>query len=807
MNNKIHEKSKQELLQELNELKNKYDALEELYHKKIEESRQTERTLQENQANIKAIIENSLDSVWSIDLNYNIQYINKVFAASFKQTFGVQLEKGVNILNSLPQNLRSIWKERYDRAFNKEHFVFTDKIDLGNNSVFIEVSMNPVVSDGKVVGASFFGKDISERKSTEKALLESETRFKALHNASFGGIVIHDKGKILDCNQGLATMTGYSPEELIGMDGFVLFAESSHEIARSKMLSGDEKPYEAIGKRKNGEEFPLRLEARNVPYKGRIVRTTEFRDITEQKQAEKSLKERDEIFRHFMENSPVYVFFKDTEIRAIQLSKNYENLLGLPLDQIIGKSMDELFPSDFAKNMIADDIKVMQEGKLKVVEEELNGRFYTTIKFPIIIDGKPAYLAGYTIDNTEHRRAEDTLKSSEERLKILFNYAPEGYYLLDLSGKFVDGNIAAEKLIGYDKCELIGKSFFELNLLPPKYLTVAAEILKKGIEGNPTGPEELMLIRKDGEIVTVEIATHPVEIEGQTLILGIVRDISERKRAEIVMKQASENWNRTFQTMHSGIALLDADQKIIQSNRAFQNFLNEKETLLIGKYCFPLILNNDYSAENNPFEKIKISKSCETTESSINGRTYEILVDPVLDNDNLITGSVLVMNDITQKKRDENIQQILHEITGSDLLDKSIEELLSIVRNELGKVIDVTNFFVALHNPESDTLRKVIFEDEKDDFLEWDAGKSLSGHVLKLGKPLLLNSEEEARFAAENNIELLGSPAACWLGVPLLSGEKTIGVMVVQSYTDENAYDLATKRLLILIAHELSIVV
>ncbi len=803
----LHEKSKEELLFELNELKKKYNSVLGLYEKKVKESLQTEKILRENEANIKAIIENSMDSIWSIDTSYNIKFINHVFAEAFKHSFGVKLSKGVNLLESLPMHLRSVWKERYDRTFNNEHFVFTDEIDFGISTIYIEVSTNPIVIDGKVEGASFFGKDITERKNTEKALIESEARFKALHNASFGGIVIHDKGKIIECNQGLAVMTGYSFEELVGMDGTLLIAENSREFVKSQILCGQEKPYEAVGKRKNGEEFPIRLESRNVPFKDKMVRTTEFRDITEQKKAEIHLKERDEIFRHFMENSPIYVFFKDKEIRTLNLSKNYEQLLGLPLDEILGKTMYDLFPSELATKMIADDKKILKENKIIFAEEELNGRFYTTIKFPIIINDQPEFLAGYTIDITERKKAEDTLRSSEERLKILFNYAPEAYYLIDLEGKFIDGNIASEKLIGYNKNEIIGGSFFELNILSPVHLITASEILGKGIAGKPTGPDELELIRKDGTKVTVEITTHPVKIEGQTLILGIVRDVSERKRAEIAMQQASENWNRTFQAMHSGIALLDADQRIIQTNQAFQNFVNENELSLIGKFCFPLILNDEFSFEKNPFKRMKISKVCETNEISIIGRTFEILVDPIIDDNNSVTGAVLIMNDISQKKRDENIQQILHEITSTQMFEKSLGELLSIVRNELSKVLDVTNFFVALYQPETDTLRKVIFEDEKDDFIEWDASKSLSGQVMKQGKPILLNSDEETQFAAENNIELLGSPAACWLGVPLLSGEKTTGVLVVQSYTDENAYDTATIRLLILIAHELSIVI
>jgi two-component system sensor histidine kinase EvgS len=126
-------------------------------------------------------------------------------------------------------------------------------------------------------------------KMRTKELQESEERFKVLHNASFGGIAIHDKGTILDCNLGLSEITGYSSDELIGMNGLLLISEKSRDMVMSNILSGDEGPYEAFGLRKNGEEYPVRLEARNIPYNEAHVRVTEFRDITEQKRAEEAL--------------------------------------------------------------------------------------------------------------------------------------------------------------------------------------------------------------------------------------------------------------------------------------------------------------------------------------------------------------------------------------------------------------------------------------------------------------------------------------------------------------------------------------
>ena len=130
-------------------------------------------------------------------------------------------------------------------------------------------------------------KEIVERQQIENALKESEERFKSLHNASFGGITIHDKGIILDCNRGLADMTGFSIEELIGMDGLKLIAPEWRESVMDKILSGFDSPYDVEGLHKNNIKYDLRIQGKNIPYHGSTVRVTEFRDITETKRAEK----------------------------------------------------------------------------------------------------------------------------------------------------------------------------------------------------------------------------------------------------------------------------------------------------------------------------------------------------------------------------------------------------------------------------------------------------------------------------------------------------------------------------------------
>jgi len=128
--------------------------------------------------------------------------------------------------------------------------------------------------------------------------------------------------------------------------------------------------------------------------------------------------------------------------------------------------------------------------------------------------------------------SEKQLQDSEDRLRHLIEYAPDAIYVNDLNGKFLDGNRQAEALIGYKREELMGKSMLEVGLLPEEYVPQALEGLEKNIHGERAGPYEFELIRKDGSRVTVEISSFPVKRAGKVEVIGIARDITERKKIE-----------------------------------------------------------------------------------------------------------------------------------------------------------------------------------------------------------------------------------------------------------------------------------
>jgi PAS domain S-box-containing protein len=142
----------------------------------------------------------------------------------------------------------------------------------------------------------------------------------------------------------------------------------------------------------------------------------------------------------------------------------------------------------------------------------------------------------------EQKNVKGELKDSEERFKTIFEFAPDACFLSDLKGVFIDGNKAAEEMVGYKKKELAGKSMLKLKLLPIDQILNAIRRLAEHALGKATEPGEFDLIKKDGSRIKTEISGTLIKIKGRKIILGIVRNITERKKIEEELKSKNEKF-------------------------------------------------------------------------------------------------------------------------------------------------------------------------------------------------------------------------------------------------------------------------
>lgn len=168
----------------------------------------------------------------------------------------------------------------------------------------------------------------------QKTLQESEERFKALSAATYGGIVIHDQGLILECNNGLSEITGFSYAELIGMNGLDLIAPEFIDTVLNNIQSGYAGSYEVAGVRKDGLTFPVTIKGKDIVYKGRDARIIEFIDITARKKTEEQLKLAASVFTHAREG----IMITGASGAIIEVNDTFTHITGYGREEVLGEN-------------------------------------------------------------------------------------------------------------------------------------------------------------------------------------------------------------------------------------------------------------------------------------------------------------------------------------------------------------------------------------------------------------------------------------------------------------------------------------
>jgi two-component system, cell cycle sensor histidine kinase and response regulator CckA len=395
----------------------------------ITERKQAEESLRKSDERHRIILRTAMDGFWMVGLDGRLVQVNDAYCRMSGYSEHELLNMTVSDLEvaespaETEAHMRSLLTGGADR--------FETKHRCKDGSTFdVEISVQYQPTQGGWIVA--FLRDISERKRTEVALAIWEKQVnEALQRLDLavqsGRLGVWDWNVVTDemvWDDEMLRMYGYTRESFPG--GVEAWERGLHPEDRERARADSRAALEGI--RPFDTEFRVARpdgEVRWIKADGLVLRDGTGRpirmlglnrDVTAARKNEAAVRENEAIFSTFLEHSPVHVFFKDNHARVLRLSRSYETLLGIPVEQALGKGMDELFPPELAKSMIEDDLRILREGRRGHVVEQLGDRFYETTKFPIFVEGEAVMLAGFTVDITERKKAEAERARLQEQL-------------------------------------------------------------------------------------------------------------------------------------------------------------------------------------------------------------------------------------------------------------------------------------------------------------------------------------------------------------------------------------------------------
>ncbi|MBN2438079.1 MAG: PAS domain S-box protein [Deltaproteobacteria bacterium] len=691
--------------------------------KEIEARNRMEKARQESEKKYKELLDFLPISVFEIDFQGNFTTVNHTSLETFGYTQD-DIVQGLNALKMfIPEDLDRV-KEDIQKVLNggKMDSAPYTMIRKDGSTFPVLISANPVTSMNTVIGFRGAVIDFTERRKMEESLQESEERYHSLFDHSMDAILLAKlDGSILDANPAACDMFRSTRNEIqkIGRDGLTDLTDPRLQTALSERADKGAAMGEITMCRANGDKFPAEITSTIfVDASGRQTTSMIIRDVTKRKQAQEELKERDNRFKKLSSHVPgmIYQFMRkpDGTYCVPFTTEAIENIFGCspkdvcegfsPITRVVfSEDLDRLIGSIEAS---AEHMTTWQcEYRVQIPGRSI--RWMLGHSTPEKLADGTIIWHGFNTDITDHKRAEDALRESEEKYRLVVENSDEAI-LIAQAGMLKYVNPMTMKILGYSETELLSTPFIEIIHPDDREKLMAAHL--KRMNGEPTQPvRQFKVCCKDGSVKWADSHAIVISWNGKPATLNFIMDVTERKRAEELLLESEKKYRFLTEKMTDIVWIQDMNLRttyVSPSIEAVLGFTPEerlaqdvREQLTPASMSVALdIMAKELALEQqgqaDPERKLVLElEYCHKDGST---RWIENIISGIRDDRGVLAGLHGVSRDITERKHaEEELSKAKEQLLQSEKL-ASIGRLSAGVAHEILNPVNIISMELQL---------------------------------------------------------------------------------------------------------------
>ena len=603
--------------------------------------------------------------------------------------------------------------------------------------------------------------DSSYRKPTDKSPEQNVVLYKSLFEYNPDAIYSFDlNGRFTSANNSASRFSGYSIQELLKRTFETLIVQEDLEKTRQHFLKargGEPQNYETRLMRKDGKVILLNVTNLPIIIHDKVTGVYGIaQDITARKQAEKILRESEEKYRSLASTTDS-IYLIDKDCRYLFMNERHLKRFGLPLDQLIGRKYGEFHSEESTRvlSQIVEMVLITNKSLQHEYRSERDGRYFLRTLSPIADREGTSTLAVKVVskDITDSEMAVEQLKETEVRYRTLFDNANDAIFLLR-DDKFIDCNAVTQRMFGCTREQIVGSHPYVFS--PPfqpdgrASTEKALEKINKAIAGEPQF-FEWKHCQYDGTPFDAEVSLNGVTVGDEVLIQALVRDITDRKRAEEAIRESEGKYRTLIESTLDFVFTADRKGMFTYINPRFEMVSGRTASELLGRPFTDVIAPEARNMATAQFKKgIRGDKGApyeiEIIHKSGNRIPVEFNVTTLRDGYGQPIGRYGIGRDLTERKRielalKESEDRLRSIVQGSPIStfvigkdhrvvywNRALEELSQIKAVD---VISTGNHWKAFYSKERPCMADLLVDEIFDKIPEWYAGKYRKSDLLE----------------------------------------------------------------------------